>query len=202
MQILHFWRTDPAIVYLLFFLSACSSESGKQVFKHNYPNFKKLYSQQELKNVLYRDTLDMGPDSDGRLTSNHFYVQSIQQLLEDLSDDRIPDSLYPMQPFDEISVSRLPLGFSKSLSDKQMSRLLEIINNPVSFDWAETTYEAEIVVTFINNGSVVKSLTIGADLSVVQPEESWPAFRKMKFGSLKMEPRRKLRRLLTEIGLY
>lgn len=83
-----------------------------------------------------------------------------------------------------------------------MNRLLEIINNPVSFDWAETTYEAEIAVDFINNGSVVQSLTIGADLSVVQPEESWPTFRKMKFGCLKSKPRKKLKQLMTEIGLY
>lgn len=201
MQILNFWRHGLVTVFILFFLNACSSGSGRSVFEHNYPNFKERYTQQELKNILYRDTLDIGPDSDGKHTASLFYIRSTQQLLADLTDDRIPDSLYPMQPFDEISARRLPLGFSKSLSEKQMNRLLEIINNPVSFDWDETTYEAEIAVNFMNNGSVVKSLTIGADLSVVKPEDEWPVFRKMKFGSLKSKPRKKLKQLITEIGL-
>jgi hypothetical protein len=78
-------------------------------------------------------------------------------------------------------------------------KFLEIINDPVSFDWAETTYEPEFQVDFLKNSKVVASLTIGADKSIIKTNPNWPNFKKMKFGNLKALQRKELQKIINEI---
>ena len=84
------------------------------------------------------------------------------------SDNNKIDSLYPMTSFDELTIKKLPFGFKKTLTNEQTTKFLEIINDPVSFDWGETTYEPGFQVDFFKNRKVVASFTIGADKSIMK----------------------------------
>jgi hypothetical protein len=146
--------------------------------------------------------LNVGPDNEGGWTTREFYINSTKQLIADLQDDKHKiDSLYPMTPFDELTIKKLPLGLKKTFTHEETKKFLEIINDPVSFDWAETTYEPEFQLDFFKDNKVVASLTIGADKSIVKTNPDWPNFKKMKFGRLKGERHNDLIELLNYVGL-
>jgi hypothetical protein len=190
------------ILTLTVLVASCSSRTDKKDFEHNYTKYWNKYTEQQLIDTLYSDTLNIGPDAEGGWTTRVFYINTTKELIADLQDDKKKiDSLYPMTAFDELTIKKLPFGFTKSFTNEQTTKFLEIINDPVSFNWAETTYEPEFQLDFFKDNKVVASLTIGADKSIIKTESDWPTFKKMKFGRLKSERQSDLIKLLTEIGM-
>lgn len=181
-------------------VASCTSRTEKKEFEHNYLKFWDKYTDQQLFDTLFSDTLNVAADSEGGWTTREFYIKTSKELIADLQDDKNKiDSLYPMAAFDELTIEKLPLGFRKTLSYDQTTKFLEIINDPVSFDWAETTYEPEFQVDFLKNSKVVASLTIGADKSVIKTNPDWPNFKKFKFGRLKGDRQNDLTKLLNDV---
>jgi hypothetical protein len=129
-----------------------------------------------------------------------WYAERIAELLSDLKSDwQKPDSLFPLTKFDKIKITKRPWEFDQTLTNDQANRLLEIITDPVAFDWSETTYEVEIVFEFLLDGEVINSLELGGNRSVFMPFPNWPAFKKMKFGHLKEHAQHDLNILIDEI---
>ncbi len=187
---------------MIILATSCVSRTDKKEFEHNYSKYWDKYTYQQLIDTLYSDTLNVGPDNEGGWTTREFYINSTKQLIADLQDDKHKiDSLYPMTPFDELTIKKLPLGLKKTFTHEETKKFLEIINDPVSFDWAETTYEPEFQLDFFKDNKVVASLTIGADKSIVKTNPDWPNFKKMKFGRLKGERHNDLIELLNYVGL-
>jgi hypothetical protein len=189
------------ILTLTILVASCGSRTDKKDFEHNYSKYWDKYTDQQLIDTLFTDTLNVGPDNEGGWTTREFYIKTTKQLIADLQDDKNKiDSLFPMTPFDELTIKKLPLGFKKTFTDEQATKFLEIINDPVSFDWAETTYEPEFQLDFFKDNKVVASLTIGADKSVIKTNLDWPYFKKFKFGRLKGERQKDLTKLLNDVG--
>ncbi|MBK7468095.1 MAG: hypothetical protein IPJ43_15515 [Saprospiraceae bacterium] len=188
------------ILTLTILVASCGSRTDKKNFEHNYSKYWAKYTDQQLIDTLFSDTLNVGPDTEGSWTTREFYVNTTKQLITELQDDKNKiDSLYPMTPFDELAIKKLPIGFKRTLTDEQTRKFLEIINDPVSFDWAETTYEPEFQVDFLKNNKVGASLTIGADKSIIKTNPDWPDFKKMKFGNIKALQRKELQKIINEI---
>ncbi|SFN13223.1 hypothetical protein SAMN05421594_1233 [Chryseobacterium oleae] len=189
-----------ALSVLIGLMLSCHSSADKNDFEHHYIKYWDKYSEKQLTDTLFSDTLNVGPDAEGGQTAREFYVNNTKELLADLQDDqKKTDSLYPMAAFDELTIRKLPLGLKKTFTKKQTEEFLKIINNPVSFDWAETTYEPEFQIDFTNNSKTVASMTIGADQSTIQMNPGWPNFKKMKFGHLKPEISKHMTRLIHTI---
>jgi len=168
-------------------VSSCGLKSDKKNFDHDYLTYWDKYSEQQLIDTLYSDTLKVGPDTEGGWTTRDFYKNTTQELINDLQKNKA-DGLYPMTEFNEVKIEKLPFGFAKAFSNEQTKKFLEIINDPVSFDWGETTYEPEYRIDFLKDGKVVASLTIGIqDMAIVKTEPDWPELKRMKFGKIKSE---------------
>lgn len=184
---------------LIILIASCCSRTDKKDFEHKYLKYWDKYTEQQLIDTLFSDTLDVGPDTEGGWTSREFYINTTKELISDLQDDKNKiDSLYPMTSFDEVTIKKLPLGFKKTLSDQQIEKLLEIINDPVSFDWGETTYKPKYRIDFSKRNIVVAKLTINEDKIVIKTESNWPEFKKMKFGCLKSQPFTNFTKLIDE----
>jgi hypothetical protein len=189
------------ILTLTVLVASCGSRTDKKDYVHSYEKYWDKYTDQQLIDTLFSDTLNVGPDTEGGWTTREFYINTTKELIADLEDDKnIIDSLYPLTAFDELTIKKLPLGFKKTFTDEQTTKFLKIINDPVSFNWAESTYEAEFQLDFFKDNKVVASLTIGADKSVVKTNPDWPDFKKMKFGRLKTEAYTEMNKLLNEVG--
>jgi len=189
------------IITLTILFASCGSRTNRKNFEHNYAKYWDKYTEQQLIDTLFSDTLMVGPDTEGAWTTREFYINTTKELIADLKDDNNKiDSLYPKAAFDELTIKKLPLGFKKTFTNDQTEKFLQIINDPVSFDWAETTYEAEFQVDFLKNSDVVASLTIGADKSIIKTNPDWPDFKKFKFGRLKAERYNDLTKLLNDLG--
>lgn len=185
------------LIHLIF---SCDSNSKNSRFEHDYPTYWEKYSDQQLIDSLYSDTLKIGLDSDGRNTSFRFYRQVISELIVDLQEDRKnKDSLYPKKPFDKVTIQTWPIGRIKQFNSKQISQFLEIINNPNSFDWSETTFETAYHVNFHMNNELVTTLSVNSVFSVVQPTQDWPKNKQFKFGGLKNTAKDELTKLVKQI---
>jgi len=186
---------------LTFLVASCGSRTNKKDYVHSYEKYWDKYTDQQLIDTLFSDTLNVGPDAEGGWTTSEFYIYATKELIADLQDDKNKiDSLYPMVAFDELTIKKLPLGFKKTFTNEQTRKFLAIINDPVSFDWAETTYEEEFQLDFHRDNKVVASLTIGADKSVIKTDPDWPNFKKFKFGRVKGECFNDLTKLLNNVG--
>ncbi len=97
--------------------------TDRQNFKHEYTKYWNRYTNEQLANELYADTLRVGPDIDGGYTNRSFYVNTASELLNDIRDDfNQIDSLYPQSEFDELTIQKLPLGLKKFFTDEQIPR--------------------------------------------------------------------------------
>lgn len=189
------------ILTLTVSVASCDTRTDKKNFEHKYVKYWDKYTEQQLIDTLYSDTLMVGPDTDGGWTSRVFYTNTTKELIADLQDDKNKiDSLYPIAAFDELTIKKLPFGFKKTFTKEQTEKFLEIINDPVSFDWAETTYEPEFQIDFFKSNKAVASLTIGADKSVIKTNPDWPGFKKFKFGRLKTERYNDFTKLINDVG--
>jgi hypothetical protein len=188
------------ILTLTVLVASCSSRTDKKDFEHKYVKYWDKYTTQQLIDTLFSDTIDVGPDTEGGWTTREFYINTIEELIADLQDDKNKiDSLYPMTTFDELTIKKLPFGFKKTFTTEQTTKFLEIINDPVSFNWEETTYEPEFQIDFFNDNKAIVSLTIGADNSIIKTNPDWPDFKKFKFGRIKGERYNDLNKLLSEV---
>jgi hypothetical protein len=188
------------ILTLTILVSSCCVNTDKKNFEHNYTKYWDKFTEQQLKDSLFSDTLMVGPDTEGNWTSREFYIKTTKELIADLQDDKNrTDSLYPMKAFEELTIKKLPLGFKKTFTNEQTEKFLQIINDPVSFDWSETTYEPEYRVDFLKKSEVIATMTIGADKSVIKTEPNWTDFKKMKFGHLKAKSKNELIKLINKI---
>ena len=184
------------LILAILFIS-CSSQTERKDFEHNYTKYWDKYTERQLIDTLFSDTLLVGQDIDGRWTSREFYINKTIELLADLKDDKNKiDRLYPMTAFDKITIQKLPLGFKRTFTNKQANKFLEIINDPVSFGWSETTFEPKYRIDFFKSNKIVTTLTIDEDKWIIKTEHGWSDFKKMKFGALKSEPRNELQKLL------
>ena len=187
------------ILFLAICVSSCSSKHDKKIYEHNYLKYWDKYSEEQLVDKLYSDTLNVGPDTEGGWTTREFYKNTTQQLIADLQEKK-DDGLYPMKEFDNVTIKKLPIGFEKTFSNEQITKFLEIINDPLSFDWGETTYEPEYKINFLKDGKKVASLTIGIqDMAIVKTEPDWPKFKRMKFGKIKSDLYKDFVNIINEI---
>ena len=178
-------------------ITACSSQTNTKDFDHNYEKYWDKYTERQLIDTLFSDTLMVGADTDGNWTTREFYINKIQEILADLNNDKNKiDRLYPMTAFDKLTIKKLPFGLKKTFSKEQTEKFLEIINDPVSFSWSETTYEPKYRIDFLKNSEVVATLTMCEDKWVIKTEYDWLDFKKMKFGALKPEQCNELKKLL------
>jgi hypothetical protein len=194
-------KTKQMILLILVFLVAsCASQMEKNDFEHNYVKYWDKYPAQQLIDTLFSDTLLVGPTTEGGWKTREFYINTTKELIADLRDDqKIIDSLYPMTDFDELTIKNLPHGLKNTFTKEQTVKFLQIINDPVSFNWSETTYEPEYCVEFWKNEEVVATLTIGADNTIIKTEPGWPLFKKMKLGQLKTARQSELTMILNEV---
>ncbi len=187
---------------MVILISSCTSTVKKKNFEHTYPKYWEKYSDLQLKDSLFADTLLIGAGNDGKNSATDFYKEEIHRLLIDLKNDKYKnDRLYPMLAFNEVVLSDLSSGSTYELSNKQIEKLLTIINDPLSFNWSETTSEPAFKIHFVKDGLIVSTLHIEDDQSVIKINPELSGFRKMKFGMLKPGLRRELMALFSEIGL-
>lgn len=183
-------------------IASCTSTLKKKNFEHNYPKYWEKYTDLQLRDSLFADTLLIGSDSDGENSATDFYKEEIHRLLIDLKNDKYKnDRLYPMLDFNEVILSDLSSGSTYGVSVQQIEKLLTIINDPLSFNWSETTSEPAFKIDFVKDGLIVSTLHIEDDQSVIKINPELSGFRKMKFGMLKPRFRRELMNLFTEIGV-
>lgn len=191
-----------SITFFLLIVSiiSCNPKPENEAFKHTYVKYWEKYSEQQLIDSLFADTLRVGQDVDEGWNSRKFYVSTTKQLISDLQDDHKQiDSLYPMTAFDKLTIKKLPYGLRHTFTKEQTTKFLEIINNPVSFNWAETTYEPRFQIDFYKDNLIVAILTIDEGLAVIKSNPNWPIFKKFKFGILKSEPSARMKKLLKEV---
>ncbi len=178
-------------------LGSCDSAESNKKFEHNYTKYWEKYSKQELVDNLYSDTLIFGKEIGGDRTDRDFYIYTTKELITDLEDDReIVDSLFPNATFDQVTIKKLPLGFKTILTREQIEDILQIINDPTSFSWAETTFEPAYQIDFLNENKIITSFTTDLENAIIKPNIEWPNFKKMKFGALKDGACKKLRIVL------
>jgi hypothetical protein len=164
-----------------------------------YSKYYDNYTFGQLKDSLFSDTLLVGLDVDSSGKQRQWYTDRVKELITDLKDDwGHSDSLYPLQKFDKIKVSKMPWEWDQTLTNEQANKLLKIITDPLSFDWSETTNDGEMVFEFYRNEQLVETFMLAGN-SVINASLNWPNFKKMKFGHLKPEPQKQLLRLLKEI---
>ena len=172
---------------LAILVTSCGSQTDKKIFEHNYENYSEKYTEQQLIDTLYSDTLNVGPDAQGGWTSREFYKNTTKELITDLQKTKF-DGFYPMTEFDELTIMKLPFSLKKTFTNEQTTKFLEIINDPVSFDWGETTYEPEYRIDFLKDNKIVAVLTCGIqDMAIIKTKPDWPEFKRMKFGKIKSE---------------
>lgn len=182
--------------------TSCTSTLKKKNFEHAYPKYWEKYTDLQLRDSLFADTLLIGADSDGGSSAKDFYKEEIHRLLIDLKNDKYKnDRLYPMLAFNEVVLSELSSGSTYELSDKQIEKLLMIINDPLSFTWSETTSGPAFKIDFVKDGLIVSTLHIEEDQSVIKINPELSGFRKMKFGMLKPGLQKELMDLFSEISL-
>ncbi len=187
-------------LYLVFLISSCTSVVKKKNFEHNYPKYWEKYTDLQLKDSLFADTLLVGTDLDRENSAKDFYKEEIHSLLIDLKNDKYKeDRLYPMLSFNEVVLSELSTGLTYELSNRQIEKLLTIINDPLSFNWSETTLEPAFRIDFVKDGLIVSTLSIEDDKSVIKINPELSGFRKMKFGMLKPRFQKELMDLFSEI---
>lgn len=183
-------------------LASCTSTLKKKNFEHNYPKYWEKYTDLQLRDSIFADTLLVGNDIDQGDSAKDFYKEEIHRLLIDLKNDKYKnDRLYPMLTFNEVVLSELSSGEIYTLSEKQIQKLLTIINDPLSFSWSETTSEPAFKIDFIKDGLIVSTLNIEDDKSVIKINPELSGFRKMKFGMLKPRFQKQIMSLFAEIGL-
>ncbi|WP_300666626.1 hypothetical protein [Fluviicola sp.] len=187
---------------LVVLTASCTSTIKKNNFEHNYPKYWEKYTDLQLRDSIFADTLLVGSDTDTESSAKDFYKEEIHRLLIDLKNDKYKnDRLYPMLAFNEVVLSNLASGETYSLSDYQIEKLLTIINDPLSFNWSETTLELAFRIDFVKDGLIVSTLNIEDDKSVIKINPELSGFRKMKFGMLKPRFQKQIMDLFNEIGL-
>ena len=172
-------------------IASCTSTLKKKNFEHNYPKYWEKYTDLQLRDSLFADTLLIGSDSDGENSATDFYKEEIHRLLIDLKNDK----------YKNVILNDLSSGSTYGVSVQQIEKLLTIINDPLSFNWSETTSEPAFKIDFVKDGLIVSTLHIEDDQSVIKINPELSGFRKMKFGMLKPRFRRELMSLFTEIGV-
>lgn len=180
------------ILILATIICSCELKTAREDIEHKYITYWNTYTEQQLIDTLYSDTLRVGTDIE-------FYRNATKELLVDLQDDKNKiDSLYPMKAFNKLTIRKLPFGIEKTFTKEQAEKFLEIINNPVSFNWSETTYEAKYCIDFWKNKKLVATLTIDDDTTIIKNKQG-ESIRKMKFGRLNNEKILELKNLLNTI---
>jgi len=196
--------TTPKLIIILtltILLSACRLGPENKYFEHNYTKYWNKYTEQQLIDSLYSDTVKFGPEADGSYTTKLFYINQSKELIADLQDDKNNmDSLFPMTAFNKLTIKKLPLGFKKIFTNKQTAIFLQIINDPVSFEWTDTSYVSDYRVDFLKNNKVVATITLGADKLIIKTKPNRPDYKKMKFRRLKAQQYNDLTVLLNNVG--
>lgn len=187
---------------LVVLTASCTAMVKKKNFEHNYPKYWEKYTDLQLRDSIFADTLLIGDGFDRENPAKDFYKEEIHRLLIDLKNDKYKDDrLYPMLSFNEVVLSELSSGATYELSTRQIEKLLTIINDPLSFNWSETTLKPAFKINFVKDGLIVSTLNIEDDQSVIKINPELSGFRKMKFGMLKPRFQKELINLFAEIGL-
>ena len=163
-------------------------------YSHNYPKYWDQYTQSQVKDSIFADTVG----------KTSFYLRTTSKLVADLKDDwGKTDSLFPQAKFNAVKITQVVEGLSKKvryMNENQVNRLLKVINNPLNFEWSETTFEADVKVEFLQDGKVAAHFLLMEDRSVISHPGEWETFKKMKFGMLYGKPRLELVKLFGELG--
>jgi hypothetical protein len=79
------------ILFLAICVYSCSSKHDKKIYEHNYSKYWDKYSEEQLVDKLYSDTLNVGPDTEGGWTTREFYKNTTKQLIADLQEKKMMD---------------------------------------------------------------------------------------------------------------
>ncbi len=196
-------------VFIISLLVACSSSTPKTPFKHEYTKVWDRYSLDELKDSLHKEVpgiyvagcLSLGD------TSVSVFARQVNDLIADVSDDwNKEDSLFPAQKFTEIRMRNSNLGSPIDidwikLDNQQANNFLSIINDPTSFVWSfcSTKMDTETEVQFLNEKTVVFTLSITPEKTAIQAGSNFKLPLKMKSGALHSSTRQQLRDLVIAV---
>ncbi len=161
------------------------------------------YTIQEVVDSIYKDTIEHRDYFD-KSKVDTFYLREIQKLITQISKDKNnPKTLFPCVSFDNViaqdilnSDSGIKLGELKQLNISQTKKLLNIVNNPLNYNWGECgTWTPTSKFSFYYRDKIVQTLNIGCSCQFKSN------YRKMKFGTLNNEKCSELMDLCHELGL-
>lgn len=179
-------------VLVLLYMTGCNSSSISILPKQNQCD---LFSTDEFINSIYKDTLDW---SGGDTETMDWYVPKIKQIIQQIKLNCGNDSIivYPFKKIDRVVLYNNSMGiWGTELNKDQATELLSIINNPLNFGWAETTFETEKSIVFESDGKKIAKLKIMDNTYVI----SEPHNILMKVGFLNEQGRKKFTDLLNSI---
>ncbi|MBK9673457.1 MAG: hypothetical protein IPO70_14780 [Bacteroidetes bacterium] len=162
------------------------------------------YTIQEVVDSIYKDTIEHRDYFD-KSKVDTFYLREIQKLITQISKDKNnPKTLFPCVSFDNViaqdilnSDSGIKLGELKQLNISQTKKLLNIVNNPLNYNWGENVVHGHQLPNFhfIIETKLSRHLILDAHVNSSQ------IHRKIKFGTLNNEKCSELMDLCHELGL-
>jgi len=78
----------------IILVASCSSQTDKKDFEHSYDKYLDKYTDQQLIDALFSDTLNVGPDTEGGWTTREFYTNTTKQLIADFKTTKIKLTVY------------------------------------------------------------------------------------------------------------
>jgi len=186
----------PLWLLILFYLSGCNSNSLSISPKQNLCSF---LATDEFINRIYKYTLIWSSaDTDAYMETMSWYVPKIEQIIQQIKTNCSNDSVtvYPFKKIDRVVFYNNTIGiWGTELNKEQTIELLSIINNPLNFGWAETTFETEKSIVFESDGKKIATLKIMDNTHII----STPQNILMKAGFLNEQGRKKITDLLKSI---
>lgn len=205
----------PSLAFML--IVACGQPSGQPDTVATDPidlgisqdadqSLKSIYgrwSVDEIVDSLYSDTLIHRDYFDPSQPDTFYFTRiiALAEMVRARGNDT--NSLFPQVGFDAVRARKAhslePLLWHESavvLTEEQVAKLLQLLNNPINFSWGECgTWEPDVRFEFLSDGYVLRQLDEGCGGQFMTDHPG------MKFGSLTEPRRREYRALLEEIGM-
>jgi len=180
--------------YLLFgliiILYSCSEN---KIHTPSY-NLCNKYSVKFLSDSLFQDTLR---DKEAIIQST-LYKEEVEKIINNvkLNCKNLKHTTYPFKKFDQVIYYSLGVEFfGKNLNDKEIEQFIELINNPLNFEWGETTFVSDKLIVFKMDTKEIGRLEIMDEWII----KSQPNNILSKYGALTKEGRKKFKALIKKL---